>query len=134
MVSAVIHASVVEEDTPRSPTTIYPYLQKALGMSTTTSHPVTLLASIEPAPVFVAQQTLDATKPNNIFLFAGSFNPPHVGHLATIQYFSHLRTQLSITAFFIFADPSATIATKNKKYGSIILPQELRNKMFANIP
>jgi hypothetical protein len=34
---------------------------------------------------------------------------------------------------FIFADPDEIIRTKEKKWGEIILPQELRNNMFCQV-
>jgi hypothetical protein len=44
------------------------------------------------------------------------------------------RQRLNITALFLFSDPGAAILTKNKKWGSVILPLDLRNTIFCCTP
>jgi hypothetical protein len=110
---------------------IQPYLQKAL------SHPsiartVSLFKASTENPTICPRLRHDAR--NQIHLYPGSFNPPHQGHLATIRYLSERRHELGIVAMFIFADPDEIIRTKDKKWGDIILPRDLRNTMFAQIP
>jgi hypothetical protein len=111
--------------------TIHPYLQKTLnhpGLAGTVA-----LFNPSPSPPTTWPHLLPSTT-NQILLYPGSFNPPHRGHLATIQYFADRRAQLTTVAFFIFCDPSSVILTKNKKHNSIILPGSLRNTIFYQTP
>jgi hypothetical protein len=120
-----------EERLSSNPDTIHPYLQKALnhpGLAGTVT-----LFNPSPSPP-TAWPRLHRSTTNQILLYPGSFNPPHRGHLATIQYFADRRAQLNIVAFFIFCDPSSVILTKNKKHDSIILPRSLRNAIFYQTP
>jgi len=77
---------------------------------------------------------LSRTKLNTLLLYPGSFNPPHVGHLATIQYLYRHRHTLHITTLFLYCDPTSTIHSKKKKFGKVILPLNLRNEIFYNTP
>ncbi|KAE9369150.1 hypothetical protein N431DRAFT_510652 [Stipitochalara longipes BDJ] len=113
-----------------TPDTISPYLQKALNDPSLTG----TVSLFNPSPTISTHPCLLPTTTNQILLYPGSFNPPHRGHLATIQYFFQHRNQLHITAFFIFCDPSSIIHAKNKKHGSIILPRSLRNTSFHQTP
>jgi hypothetical protein len=129
------------ENIPHGPNIVEPYLKKALSSSSATGNPVSLFDPVsspenhESTPSLVATSpTLRHNRRNQILLFPGSFNPPHQGHLATIRYFSERRDQLGIVAMFIFADPDDIIRTKEKEWGKIILPQELRNNMFYQVP
>jgi hypothetical protein len=131
----------VSENIPQSPNTVEPYLRNVLSSSNATGNPVSLFDPASSAENHAAQPDLFATWPtlshngrNQILLFPGSFNPPHQGHLATIRYFFERRDQLCIVALFIFADPDEMIRTKKKEWGEIILPQELRNNMFYQVP
>jgi hypothetical protein len=133
--------ALFNENIPHGPDIVEPYLKKALSSSIATGNPVSLFdpasssENHESAPRLVASSpTLKHNRRNQILLFPGSFNPPHQGHLATIRYFSERRGQLGIVAMFIFADPDEIIRTKEKKWGEIILQQELRNKMFYQVP
>jgi hypothetical protein len=120
MASLSDSTALVNENIPHSPDIVKPYLQKALSSSSITGTPVSLF---DPASSFenhASAPHLVATWPilrhnriNQIFLFPGSFNPPHQGHLATIRYVSERREQLGIVAMFIFADPDDII--KNKR-------------------
>jgi hypothetical protein len=110
---------------------IQPYLQKALNHPSIAETVSLFKPSIE-NPTTWPKLRHDTT--NQILLYPGSFNPPHQGHLATIRYFSERRDKLSIVAMFIFTDPDDIIRTKDKKWGDIILPRDLRNTMFAQIP
>jgi hypothetical protein len=123
------------------PDILDPYLEKALSSRSITGTPVSLFNHASSSNNNVTRPDLVATLPtlrrdakNHILLFPGSFNPPHQGHLATIRYFYERRDQLGIVTMFIFADPDEIIRTKEKEWGDIILPQELRNKMFAQVP
>jgi hypothetical protein len=128
------------ENIPHGPDIVEPYLKKTLSNSIATGNPVSLFdpasssENHESAPRLVATwPTLKHNRRNQILLFPGSFNPPHQGHLATIRYFSERREQLRIVAMFIFADPDEIIRTKERKWGDIILPQELRNNMLYQV-
>ncbi|CAG8949195.1 hypothetical protein HYFRA_00004818 [Hymenoscyphus fraxineus] len=95
-----------------------------------------------PASLFeVTSRTTKKTWPalkqngkNNILLYSGSFNPPHKGHLATIQYFYRYRKEFDVLAMFVFTDPEDLIRGRMKDNGEIVLPQELRSLMFAKEP
>ncbi|KAH8761712.1 hypothetical protein BGZ57DRAFT_1007784 [Hyaloscypha finlandica] len=123
--------SLPEKHLSSNPDTIHPYLQKALN------HPdlvgAVALFNPSPSPPTTWPRLLPSTT-NQILLYPGSFNPPHSGHLATIQYFADRRALLTTVAFFIFCDPSSVILTKNKKHNSIILPRSLRNTIFYQTP
>ncbi|KUJ08767.1 uncharacterized protein LY89DRAFT_764099 [Mollisia scopiformis] len=120
---------------------LWPYLQKALISRNLTGTPVSLFNDNLERGIQNSSPDLPAAWPtlkrdatNQILLFPGSFNPPHQGDLATIRYFSDHCDQLGIVAMFIFADPDEIIGTKEKKWGKIILPQKLHNRMFAQVP
>ncbi|APA11472.1 predicted protein [Sclerotinia sclerotiorum 1980 UF-70] len=122
--------------------TIQPFLQKAMESpinigeipaslfsgKSHSNHNLTLQNSHTSCPI------LESNSRNNILLYPGSFNPPHQGHLATIRYFSERRGQLGVTAIFIFVDPGLIVQGKKKKWGNIILPQELRYELFYRVP
>ncbi|TGO16635.1 hypothetical protein BTUL_0026g00460 [Botrytis tulipae] len=124
------------------PNTIQPFLQKALESSINTGEiPASLFPPIAekyhntishndsvPWPI------LNSSARNNILLYPGSFNPPHQGHLATIRYCSERREQLGITTMFLFVDPGSIVTSKKKKWGEIILPQNLRYELFYKVP
>jgi hypothetical protein len=141
MTSPSDSTALVNENIPCRPDIVEPYLQKALSSSRATRTPVSLFNHASNCKHHTTTPELVAAWPtlrhdgrNQILLFPGSFNPPHRGHLATIRYFSERRDQLGIVAMFIFADPDEIIRTKEKEWGEIILPQELRNNMFAQVP
>lgn len=136
MTSATNPIRSVSENVLASLNTVEPYLQAALSTCSSSGLPVSLFPA---APSTTSSfnsppPTLHPNTRNELLLFPGSFNPPHKGHLATIRYFSERRKQLGIAAMFIFADPSNIINTKEKKWGNIVLPQELRNAMIAFVP
>ncbi|KAJ8067559.1 hypothetical protein OCU04_004899 [Sclerotinia nivalis] len=122
--------------------TIQPFLRKAMespinigeipaslfSLKSDSDHNLILQSSHTSCPI------LKSNSRNNILLYPGSFNPPHQGHLATIQYFSERREQLGITAMFIFVDPGSIVQGKKKKWGDIILPQDLRYELFYRVP
>ncbi|KAH9224293.1 hypothetical protein DL95DRAFT_485253 [Leptodontidium sp. 2 PMI_412] len=126
------------------PETVDFHLQKALDTSLTTSHPVSLF-SLPPPPssppnTTVSHPTLPQITPlspttlNNIFLYPGSYNPPHAGHLATIRYFHTHRALFHTTTLFIFADPPSTVSARHKLHNRLILPQDFRYTLFASEP
>ncbi|KAL5327515.1 hypothetical protein ACEPPN_005214 [Leptodophora sp. 'Broadleaf-Isolate-01'] len=125
------------------PETVDFHLQKALDASLTTSHPVSLFSlpsSSSPLNTTVSHPTLPQITPlstttlNNIFLYSGSYNPPHAGHLATIQYFHTHRALFHITTLFIFAGPPSTVSARHKSHNRLILPQDFRYTLFASEP
>ncbi|CZR61520.1 uncharacterized protein PAC_11417 [Phialocephala subalpina] len=133
-------AALTNTHIPHNPNIIEPYLQDALNTSSSSAHPAHLINPtsrtshpINAPNAITTYPTLKLNTRNQILLFPGSFNPPHQGHLATIRYFHERRDQLAIVAMFIFADPSDIIGTKEKIWGDIILPQSLRNQMFAEV-
>jgi hypothetical protein len=141
MASPSDSTALVNENIQRGPDTVEPYLQDVLSSSNATGNPVSLFdpaSSPEnhaaPPDLFAPWPTLRHNRRNQIFLFPGSFNPPHQGHLATIRYLFERRDQLGIVALFIFADPDEIIRTKEKEWGEIIFPQGLRNNMFYQVP
>ncbi|ESZ90185.1 hypothetical protein SBOR_9438 [Sclerotinia borealis F-4128] len=122
--------------------TIQPFLQKALSSPINTGD---ILASIFspisdidnnliPQTSHITCPVLETKARNNILLYSGSFNPPHQGHLATIRYFHERREDLGITVMFVFVDPGSIVNSKKKKWGDIILPQNLRYKLFYRVP
>ncbi|KAH6666355.1 hypothetical protein B0J14DRAFT_629900 [Halenospora varia] len=125
--------------TPRGPLT-----RSALGDSftNTTETPVCLFNYVsniknheqERDIIHTTWPELKREGKNQILLFAGAFNPPHQGHLATIRYFAERRQELGIVAMFLFTDPDETVRSKDKKFGEIIIPNELRNLMLSRVP
>jgi len=116
---------------PSSPHAIQPYLQKGFlhpSISSTVSLFNTSTENLSTWPQLKQNTT------NQILLYPGSFNPPHQGHLATIRYFAERRDQLGIVALFVFADPDEVVRTKDKKWGDIVLPRDLRNTIFTKVP
>ncbi|PVH84023.1 hypothetical protein DL98DRAFT_367367, partial [Cadophora sp. DSE1049] len=114
------------------PDTLDFYLQKALDESSSTSDPATLFSlpsSSPPSPI-----PLNPNGPNNLFLYPGSFSPPHAGHLATILYFYEHRHDFGISCLFIFADPETVVGGRVKKHNVFVMPQEFRYILFATHP
>ncbi|KAK6608071.1 hypothetical protein H4I96_04306 [Botrytis cinerea] len=135
--------SIATDDVDKaSPNTIQLFLQKALQSPLNTGEiPASLFSPISdinqiviPHNSPVPWPTLKSNGRNNILLYPGSFNPPHQGHLATIRYFSERREQLGITTMFLFVDPGSMVKSKKKKWGDIILPQNLRYELFYKVP
>ncbi|KAF7954080.1 hypothetical protein EAE96_005213 [Botrytis aclada] len=138
-----LNVSAISNDVDQAPpTTIQPFLQKALESPINTGE---ILASLFP-PISdkdhnilphkssVSWPILKQNSRNNILLYPGSFNPPHQGHLATVRYFLERREQLSITTMFLFVDPGSIVKSKKKKWGEITLPQDLRYELFYKVP
>ncbi|PMD19239.1 hypothetical protein NA56DRAFT_545391, partial [Hyaloscypha hepaticicola] len=117
-----------------APNTISPYLQAALQHPSLSGTVSIYNPSFSPSPSPQTSPSLAHNKPNTLLLYPGSFNPPHVGHLATIQYLYLHRQTLNLTTLFLFSDPSSTILSKRKAHNSIILPLSLRNEIFYNTP
>lgn len=122
---------LLDEEPPNPQDTIQIYLLELLKKPEPTG--TVSLFNPSPSPP-TAWPRLHPYKTNQILLYPGSFNPPHIGHLATVHHFYKRREQLNIVAFFTFADPSPVIESKNKKHGSIILPRSLRNEIFYRTP
>ncbi|KAF7880275.1 uncharacterized protein EAF01_012036 [Botrytis porri] len=124
------------------PSTIEPFLQKALESSFNTGEtPACLFSPISesdcniiPHNSSISWPILKSNARNNILLYPGSFNPPHQGHLATIRYFSERREQLGITTMFLFVDPGSIVKGRKKKWGDIVLPQNFRYEIFYKVP
>ncbi|TEY75051.1 hypothetical protein BOTCAL_0066g00280 [Botryotinia calthae] len=135
--------SIAADDVDKaSANTIQLFLQKALRSPLNTGE---IPASLFPPISDVNQSVILRSSPvpwpilksngrNNILLYPGSFNPPHQGHLATIRYFSERREQLGITTMFLFVDPGSMVKSKKKKWGDIILQQNLRYELFYKVP
>ncbi|CAD6444781.1 85805aa7-8619-4687-891d-16c7619b6a68 [Sclerotinia trifoliorum] len=122
--------------------TIQPFLRKAMESPINIGEiPASLFSGKLDSNHNLSLQNSHTSRPilksnsrNNILIYPGSFNPPHLGHLATIRYFSERRDKLDITAMFIFVDPGSIVQGKKKKWGDIILPQELRYELFYRVP
>ncbi|KAF7861390.1 hypothetical protein EAF04_007955 [Stromatinia cepivora] len=135
--------SVVPNDSHQVRTnTIQPFLQKSMESPINIGDiPANLFPRVQdfnhgviPENSQTSCPILKSNSRNNILLYPGSFNPPHQGHLATIHYFSERREQLGVTAMFIFVDPGSIVQGKKKKWGDIILPQDLRYELFYRVP
>lgn len=114
------------EPPPQSPgpDTLDYYVQSALTSLRSTTDPVSLFSlPCSPAPTPVP---LSLTGSNNLLLYPGSFNPPHLGHLATILYFYEHRADFDITCLFIFADPETVVGGRDKKHNVFLMEQEFR--------
>jgi hypothetical protein len=116
-----------------APTTILPYLQATLHHPSLAGTVSIYRPHASTSPP-ITYAPLSRTKPNTLLLYPGSFNPSHVGHLATIQYLYSHRHDLHITTLFLYCDPTSTIHSKKKKFGKVILPLNLRNEIFYNTP
>ncbi|KAG9232586.1 hypothetical protein BJ875DRAFT_514216 [Amylocarpus encephaloides] len=105
--------------------TVQPYIQKAMNKYhfNLAATPVSLFVPTNRPKGVEIQPKLSRHARNNILLAPGSFNPP-----------TKRRHQFNIVAWFTFADPDDIVLTREKKYGDIILPQQLRYKMFAQVP
>jgi hypothetical protein len=123
-----------------NPIVVEPYLQTAINEVCAKGSPASLYKSTSTSAAHSSKPdtstwpTLKHDQRNKILLFPGSFNPPHQGHLATIRYFSKHREEFNIIAMILFVDPENIVRSKEKKWGDNILPQELRYKMFAEVP
>jgi hypothetical protein len=124
-------APLLDETPSNPPDTIYPYLQQALNHTSLTG--TVSLFNPSPSPP-TTWPKLNPSTQNQILLYPGSFNPPHTGHLATIQHLFSLRTHLNITTLILFNDPSPTILSKRKKHSTTILPRHIRNTVFSHTP
>jgi hypothetical protein len=123
-------APSLNESLPNLPNTIYPYLQQA------PNHPslAGIVSFFNASPSHATYPPPLSSTTSHTLLYPSSFNPPHLDHLATILYLFNHRQRRNITALFLFSDPDAIIITKNKKWGLVILPLDLRNTIFTQVP
>ncbi|KAN0101492.1 hypothetical protein V8E51_012002 [Hyaloscypha variabilis] len=132
--------SSLEDQHSTPPNTILPYLEKALEIPPL-SGTVSLFSPPSSFPTNITPTTyppLHPTSTNQLLLYPCSFNPPHVGHLATIHYLYNHRHALHIPTLFLYCDPDLIISSKSTSKShltpSTLLHLSLRNTIFSQTP
>lgn len=73
----------------------------------------------------ILSQNQEDTVTNNILLYAGAFNPPHLGHLAAVKCgrFEAV-THLNIVATIIVVTPDEYLEDKNRRAGETFVVKQ----------